>query len=160
MSCRSTESGTRSPATSLRARASPKLPLTTGLQSCSEKQRVLECAAAARANCPLRLIQLPLFPLYCTLFALAHTHKSRINFSTLIAASRLFPLATARRFFSIGTMFSHSTTYLANRLCGGSSRKLIAGWWCVHNVAGMRASAYMPVVCYSCEAQEQTKCAL
>jgi hypothetical protein len=26
-------------------------------------------------------------------------------------------------------MFSQYTTYLANRLCGGSSRKLIAGWW-------------------------------
>jgi hypothetical protein len=26
-------------------------------------------------------------------------------------------------------MFSQYTSYLANRLCGGSSRKLIAGWW-------------------------------
>ena len=26
-------------------------------------------------------------------------------------------------------MFSQYTTYLANHLCGGSSRKLIAGWW-------------------------------
>jgi hypothetical protein len=29
----------------------------------------------------------------------------------------------------MSNFLSHYTTYLANRLCGGSSRKLIAGWW-------------------------------
>mmetsp|Transcript_26391 Transcript_26391/g.76157 ORF Transcript_26391/g.76157 Transcript_26391/m.76157 type:complete len:190 (-) Transcript_26391:423-992(-) len=29
----------------------------------------------------------------------------------------------------MGAALSHFTTYLANSLCGGSSRKLIAGWW-------------------------------
>ncbi len=32
-------------------------------------------------------------------------------------------------------MFSQYTTYLANHLCGGSSRKLIAGWW--YSILGM-----------------------
>ena len=31
-------------------------------------------------------------------------------------------------------MLSQYTTYLAHRLCGGSSRKLIAGWWYVHRL--------------------------
>ncbi|GKY96456.1 hypothetical protein MPSEU_000605100 [Mayamaea pseudoterrestris] len=30
---------------------------------------------------------------------------------------------------------SYYTTYLSNRLCGGSSRKLIAGWW--YSILGM-----------------------
>ena len=32
-------------------------------------------------------------------------------------------------------MFSQYTTFLANHLCGGSSRKLIAGWW--YSILGM-----------------------
>jgi formate-dependent nitrite reductase membrane component NrfD len=32
-------------------------------------------------------------------------------------------------------MFSQYTTYLANHLCGGSSRQLIAGWW--YSILGM-----------------------
>lgn len=34
-------------------------------------------------------------------------------------------------------MLSQSTTFLAKHLCGGSSRKLIAGWW--YSILGMTA---------------------
>lgn len=38
---------------------------------------------------------------------------------------------------NMSNFLSHYTTYLANRLCGGSSRKLIAGWWYVVSYFGL-----------------------
>ena len=54
----------------------------------------------------------------------------------------LIPPPSAR---TMSNFLSHYTTYLANRLCGGSSRKLIAGWWYVATVL----SRYCPRPCFS-----------